>query len=293
MEKTERTNRLVRPFSLGLTLSLYFGSMLLYNNKLLPTVTLQLPNRGLAFGDGFFETLIFTAGRLRLAADHLARMQQAATALYLTLPEALATAEALENTLGHLAQANHLPAARLRLQLWRTGGGRYTPPTDTTEWLATAEPFVADESPITTADFALETHSIYSPLSFCKGPQAWLYVRAAHERQRRGLDEIILCDAAGHVAEAGAAAIFWVKDDGLFTPSLASGCVAGVRRAQVLRAAWAAAVECQEGLYATQDLLAADAIFTANVGTLRVVQSIGSVSFQQVLPFLTQIGIAG
>ena len=293
MEKAERTNRLVRPFSLGLTLGLYFGSMLLHNNKLLPTVTLQLPNRGLAFGDGFFETLIFTAGRLRLAADHLARMQQAATALYLTLPEALATAEALENTLGRLAQANHLPAARLRLQLWRSGGGRYTPTTDTAEWLATAEPFVADESVIEKADFALETHSIYSPLSFCKGPQAWLYVRAAHERQRRGLDEIILCDAAGHVAEAGAAAIFWVKDGVLFTPSLASGCVAGVRRAQVLRAARAAAVECQEGLYTTQDLLAADAIFTANVGTLRVVQSIGSVSFQQALPFLTQIGIAG
>ncbi|RZK13184.1 MAG: hypothetical protein EOO56_27640, partial [Hymenobacter sp.] len=37
-----------------------------------------------------------------------------------------------------------------------------------------------------------------------------IYVRAAHERQQRGLDEIILCDAAGQVAEAGAAAIFWL-----------------------------------------------------------------------------------
>ena len=67
-------------------------------------------------------------------------------------------------------------------------------------------------------------------------------MRAAHERQQRGLDEIILCDAAGHIAEAGAAAIFWVKDEVLLTPALASGCVAGVRRAQVLRAAQAAGV---------------------------------------------------
>ena len=253
--------------------------MLLFNDNLLPTVALPLPNRGLAFGDGFFETLIFAAGRLRLAPDHLARMQQAATALYLTLPAALATAEALETTLARLAQANVLPAARLRLQLWRAGGGRYTPTTDAAEWLATAEPFATDDSPVATADFALKTHSIHSPLSFCKGPQAWIYVRAAHERQRRGLDEIILCDAAGHVAEAGAAAIFWERDGVLFTPALASGCVAGVRRAQVLRAARAAGVECREGLFAREELLAADAIFTANVAAVRAVRQVSSAHY--------------
>ena len=223
----------------------------LLSNELLEEVSLRLPlpNRGLAFGDGFFETLIFKAGRLRLAADHHARMQLAAAALYLTLPAALASAEALETTLATLAAANHLPAARLRLQLWRGGGGRYTPTTDAAEWLATAEAFTPDNSAIARADFAQETHSIHSPLSFCKGPQAWLYVRAAHERQQRGLDEIILCNAAGHVAEAGAAAIFWVKDEVLFTPALETGCVAGVRRAQVLRAARTAGVECREGLF--------------------------------------------
>ena len=256
-------------------------AQLLFNGELIQATGfgLALPNRGLAFGDGFFETLIFTAGRLRLAADHLARMQQAATALYLTLPEALATAEALEATLGRLSQANALPAARLRLQLWRAGGGRYTPTTDTTDWLATAEAFEATDSVIGRADFALETHSIHSPLSFCKGPQAWLYVRAAHERQQRGLDEIILCDAAGHVAEAGAAAIFWVKDNVLFTPALESGCVAGVRRAQVLRAARAAGVECRDGLYQKNELLAADSVFTANVAALRTIAQIQSSRF--------------
>ena len=262
--------------------------MLLLNNTLLSSAALALPNRGLAFGDGFFETLVFADGRLRLASDHHARMQQAAAALHLTLPAALATAEALAATLARLAAANHLPAARLRRQLWRAGGGRYTPATDAADWLATAEPFVADDSPVEQADFALETHSIYSPLSFCKGPQAWLYVRAAHERQRRGLDEIILCDAAGHVAEAGAAAIFWLKDDVLFTPVLATGCVAGVRRAQVLRAAQGAGLECREGLFGQTELLAADAAFTANVAAVRAVRAIGDVRYgTTVLPEFT------
>jgi len=250
--------------------------MMLFNGELVApqNFALPLPNRGLAFGDGFFETLIFIDGQLRLAADHAARMQQAAVALYFTLPTALATAEALAATLAGLAAANHLPAARLRLQLWRGGGGRYTPPTAAAEWLATAEAFAPDDAPLPHADFAHDTHSIFSPLSFCKGPQAWLYVRAAHERQQRGLDEIILCDTAGHVAEAGAAAIFWVKDDVLFTPALTSGCVAGVRRAAVLRAARAAGLACHEGLFPPADLLTADFAFTANVAAVRAVRQV-------------------
>jgi branched-subunit amino acid aminotransferase/4-amino-4-deoxychorismate lyase len=258
--------------------------MLLFNNDLLLATTLPLPNRGLAFGDGFFETLVYHDQQLRLAADHAARMQQAAAALYLTLPPPLATAEALAATLTHLAEANHLPAARLRIQLWRSGGGRYTPPTDAAEWLATAEPFVPDDSPIIRADFAHETQSLYSPLSFCKGPQAWLYVRAAHERQQRGLDEIILCDAAGHVAEAGAAALFWLKDNTLYTPALASGCVAGVRRADVLRRALALGIRCQEGLLLAPEVLAAEAVFTANVAAVRTVRQLGTMTFAEPEP---------
>ena len=259
---------------------------ILHNGRLLAQTgfALPLPNRGLAFGDSFFETLIFVKGCLRYADDHLARMKQAAAALHLILPATLASAEALENTLGPLARANRLPAARLRLQLWRAGGGRYTPSTDMAEWLATAEAFLTDETPLQQADFALETQSIFSPLSFCKGPQAWLYVRAARERAQRELDEIILCDAAGHLAEAGAAAIFWVKEAVLFTPALASGCVAGVRRAQVLRAARVQGIPCREGLFLRKELLTAEAVFTANVAAVRAVERVGSVSFSPLIP---------
>ena len=261
-------------------------SQLLFNGTLLEAnaLCLPLPNRGLAFGDGFFETLVYEGGRLRLAPDHLARMQAATTALHLALPAPLATPAALAATLAGLAAANHLPAARLRVQLWRAGGGRYTPPTDAAEWLATAEAFAPDESALEKVDFALETHTLPSPLSFCKGPQAWLYVRAAHERQQRGLDEIVLLDAAGHVAEAGAAAIFWLKHDVLYTPSLASGCVAGVRRAAVLRAARQLGLPCQEGLFLASELLGAEAVFTANVAALRPVRAVGRVHFPGAIP---------
>ncbi|GAA4008949.1 aminodeoxychorismate lyase [Hymenobacter fastidiosus] len=249
--------------------------MLLFNDHLLPSATLPLPNRGLAFGDGFFETLVFVNGDLRYAADHLARMQQAAAALHFALPAPLATAEGLGAVLARLTTAMRLPTARLRLQIWRAGGGRYTPLTGTAEWLLTAEPYETDASAIDQADFALENHTLASPLSFCKGPQAWLYVRAAYERQQRGLAEIILCNAAGQVAEAGAAAIFWLKNEELFTPALTTGCVAGVRRAHVLRTARAHGLACHEGHFQPAELQAADVAFTANVAALRLIRQIG------------------
>ncbi|WP_167856271.1 aminotransferase class IV [Hymenobacter metallicola] len=263
--------------------------MLLLNNQLLPTATLALPNRGLAFGDGFFETLVYTDNRLRHAALHTARMQQAASALFLTLPPQLATPEALETTLAGLATASRRSAARLRVQLWRAGGGRYTPPTTDAEWLATAEDFAADTSPIQRAGFAEETQALYSPLSFCKGPQAWLYVRAAHERQQRGLDEIILCDAAGHVAEAGASAVFWLNAGKLFTPSLTTGCVAGVRRAHLLRVARQHGLPCEEGLFYPETLLAAETVFVANVASIRTIRQIGHQIFATDHALLAQL----
>ncbi|UOQ51815.1 aminotransferase class IV [Hymenobacter cellulosivorans] len=264
--------------------------MLLYNDNLQPTAPLAWPNRGLAFSDGFFETMVFAGGRLRYAALHAARMQQAAAALYLELPPPLASATALENTLHRLLQAQNLPTeARLRVQLWRAGGGRYTPPTDSVEWLATAEALTLDNSLIQQADFAEETQTIYSPLSFCKGPQAWLYVRAAHERQQRGLDEIILTDAAGHVAEAGAAAVFWLRNETLYTPALTTGCVAGVRRQHLLAVARQHHIPYVEGLFTRAELHAAEAVFVANVAAIRPVLRLGTTSFKLGHPLLEQL----
>ena len=62
-------------------------------------------------------------------------------------------------------------------------------------------------------------------------------------------------------------------------PALTSGCVAGVRRAEVLRTAQMQGVECREGLFQQAELLAANAVFTANVAAVRVIQKISNQYF--------------
>lgn len=257
------------------------SSVLLYNDHLLPTAnfTFSLPNRGLQFNDGFFETLVWSAGAVRYLPHHLHRMRAAAVALHLPLPPALADANALTATVRRVAAANSLPEARVRIQLWRGGGGLYTPPVDaSTEYMATALPFQPNDQPIPQAGFARETHTFLSPLSFCKGPHALYYVRAGLERQARGLDELLLLNATGHVAEAVSAAVFWIRDGQLFTPALATGCVAGVRRAHLLAVARQQGLPYQEGVFLPEHLLTAEAVFTANVAGLRPVERLHEVA---------------
>ncbi|RTQ45603.1 aminotransferase IV [Hymenobacter gummosus] len=268
------------------------STLAMFDGELLPleAVRLPLPNRGLQFNDGFFETLICAGGRVKWLPDHAARLQRAAAALHLDLPASLSTPAALGATLTRFAAASGVAGpVRLRLQLWRGGGGLYAPPTANAHWLLTAAPFTPHDALIAQASFATGIRTQFSPLSFCKGPYALHYVLAAQERQARGLDELLLLDAHGHVAEAVAAAVFWLKNGVLYTPSLESGCVAGIRRAHLLRVARAHGLPCQEGLFAAAELLTAEAAFTANVAGIRAVAQIESVLFAADHPLLADL----
>jgi branched-subunit amino acid aminotransferase/4-amino-4-deoxychorismate lyase len=269
--------------------------MLLYNGQLLQEedFALTLPNRGLFFNDGFFETLVWAEGGIRYLPHHLTRMQRATAALGLALPPELASTQRLTHTLGELAASNEPSttnnAHRLRLQFWRGGGGLYTPETTACNWLATTRPFAPNDAPVATAGFAETVHTRISPVSFCKGPESLTYVLAARERAQRGLDELLLLDAAGHVAESVSAAVFWLAHGVLCTPALATGCVAGVRRAHLLEVARQHGVECREELFQPAKLLAADVVFTANVAGIRAVSQLGEVQWPTTSPLLLQL----
>ncbi|WP_052346404.1 aminotransferase class IV [Hymenobacter swuensis] len=269
--------------------------LVLYNGELLPadTVRLPLPNRGLYFNDGFFETLVWEPAGLRYLPYHVARMQRAATALSLELPATLASAAALTATVQQLIGTAPEPVQRLRLQLWRSGGGLYAPATTQPDWLLTTQPFAAVETPVLQCDFATTVRTHSSSVSFCKGPNALLYVLAAQERQRRRLDEVILLSHEGYVAETVAAALGWIRQKTIYAPTEAAGGVAGTRLAHLRTTAAALGLLWREGLYEPDELLRAEAVFTANVAGVRAVQQIGTVEFHSAThPLLRRLCLA-
>ncbi|RSK33129.1 aminotransferase class IV [Hymenobacter metallilatus] len=257
--------------------------MLLYNGHLLPEAefALPLPNRGLYFNDGFFETLVWSHDQIRYAPHHLARLQRAATALGLELPAALTTEAALAATISLLV-ATAPPSGtgyRIRLQLWRGGGGLYSPATNAAEWLMTQQPFQAVTGTIRHSALAESVHTQASAVSFCKGPNALLYVLAAQERQRRQLDELILLSKEGYVAEAVAASVAWIRGNTVYTPDVATGCVAGARLRHLQEAARQAGLHWHTGLFGPEELLAAEAVFTANIAGIRAILRLNATDF--------------
>ena len=69
-------------------------------------------------------------------------------------------------------------------------------------------------------------------------------VVALAEARRRGGTEAIFANLAGHLCEGTGSNVFYVVDGELRTPTLASGCLAGVTRALVLE--WCGGVEVDE-----------------------------------------------
>ncbi len=262
----------------------YPTPVLLYNGQLHPDdhFALPLPNRGLYFNDGFFETMVWARGTLRYLPYHWQRLQAAAAALGFALPPELASAQALASTIERLVRQHAeyaTAAARVRLQLWRGGGGLYAPTTPQPDWLVTLQPFTEHNAPVGQAAFAHTVRVAASPVSFCKGPNALTYVLAAREREQRNLDEILLLSGAGHVAEAVAAAVVWIWNGTIYCPALSTGCVLGTRLGHLREVARQLHITWQEGLFEPKELLAAEAVFTANVAGIRAVQQVEEVVF--------------
>jgi branched-chain amino acid aminotransferase/4-amino-4-deoxychorismate lyase len=256
---------------------------LLHNFRFIPKdkFSLSYSNRSFQYNDGLFDTLILDKGQVRFLADHLERMQQASQLLQFALPIELHQPDVLQGYILQLAEKTNLlhRLARIKVHVWRSPGGLFTPDQHTVETLVTIQPQAAVSKIIPRVDLAITVHNTYSPLSFFKGPFATQYVLASLEKKQKQLDELILLDAAGHVSECLTANIFWVKENTLYTPALATGCIAGILRKNILQVSAREGIKVEEGIFTLQDLLAAEAIFTSNVTGLRPIQFLQQTEF--------------
>ena len=92
-------------------------------------------------------------------------------------------------------------------------------------------------------------------------------VVALAEAKRKGATEAIFANLAGHLCEGTGSNVFYVVDGELRTPSLASGCLAGVTRALLLE--WFGGVEVDEPIGVVEK---ASEVFLAS--TTRDVQAV-------------------
>jgi len=246
-----------------------------------PTSVLPLPDRGVDYGDGLFETLLVHRGKPLYTGLHMGRMAHGLRVL--ALPDCLKDArQQLEIAANSSFNQFKWQWAVLRLSVIRGYGQRgYAP-------FANALPRILiqigcldrDGGQVNTAatlGVASVRLSKQPLLAGIKHLNRLEQVLAATQAQADGVDECIMLDQTDHLTCVVAGNLFLVRGGKLMTPKM-SGCgVAGTRRRLIMEK-WAPSIglEVREVRLKMSDLLAAEEVFYSN--SLQTVRPISRLS---------------
>lgn len=230
-------------------------------------------DHGLMVGDGVFETVKVVAGHSFALTRHLDRLKLSAQRMDLPEPDVEAIADGVRRC---LAEAPGWPLGRIRIT-YTSGPGPLG--SDRGDQGTTSVVIVGEQKPFPlTADVTVVPwpRNERGALSGVKSTSYGDNAKALAYAKARGGGEAIFGNLAGDLCEGTGSNIFIVRDGRLLTPTLASGCLAGVTRALVLE--WCGGDEADVPLQALYE--AEEAFLTS---TTRDVQPIRLVD-GQVLP---------
>ena len=251
----------------------------IFNGKLqkADAVYLSPGNRAFCYADGIFETIIVRRGTCNLLPYHFNRLSEGLKVLQIELPFTL---QQLESMVWQLSAQQKALTLRMRLQVWRKEGGLYTPSQTTAHYLLTSTLLEKPSQEKLQVAFAKKVQLSYSPYSSLKSMNALPYVLAGLEKKERQLDDLVLTDTQGQVAECTSSNLFWLKDDCWYTPHLKSGCIAGVMRAYLLDQLHKKDIPVQEVLVPKEELMEARALIATNATGLYTIRQLEYHTFE-------------
>ncbi|MGQ1947054.1 aminotransferase class IV [Geofilum sp. OHC36d9] len=229
-------------------------------------------NRAFRFGDGLFETIHYHKGRLLFWNDHYQRLIEGLATLRFFMG-GFPTKERLEVQILDLLVKNRVfNDGRVRITIFRRGEGLYTPDNLSASWLL--ETTVLKDKGYQWLDKGLHVGlftdfpRLLTPASPFKTLASQANILAGIYAREQVLDDALVVNGNARFIESVSANLFWVKGERLFTPVVASGCVDGIMRRQIIRLAKQLNIQVMENQGATaDDLMAADEIFLTNVIT--------------------------
>jgi branched-chain amino acid aminotransferase len=229
------------------------------------TATVSVYDHGLLYGDGVFEGIRAYGGRLFRLGAHLDRLYASAKAIWLEIPMAKAD---LGRVVEEGLTKSGIKDAYIRLVVTRGVGDLGLDPrkcakpsiiciTDTIA-LWPAERYEKGLIALTAATPINHRESL-SPR--VKSLNYLSHILAKIEGVAAGVDEVIMLDAQGYVAEASGMNLFCVTRGTVRTPPAYAGILRGVTRDTVLEIARDAGYGVEELPLNRYDLYTADEVF--------------------------------
>jgi len=239
-----------------------------YNGRFVPATEpiFTADNRSFRYGDGCFETMKVYQSQVLLADLHFERLMTSMNRLHFDLPLHF-TKEYFTRLIIELCNKNGVSRlARVRLSVFRSNGGFYEPTDNTPSFVIqcgelSRKIFELNEDGLT-VDIFPDARKSSDKLSSIKSNNCLAYVMAAMFARQQMLDEAILLNHQGRVADTTNANIFIVRGQQIITPPLSEGGVCGVMRRYLLKADLPFKIE--EYPLTIADLEMADEIFLTN-----------------------------
>jgi branched-chain amino acid aminotransferase len=249
----------------------YFVAMAFINvnGKTVPAdlPVLTADNRGYRYGDGLFETIKVKEGEVQLNQLHIERLFTGADLLQYDLPP-FVTAVKLEEEIKTLCRKNNCEKlARVRLSVSRGSGGLYDGDNKAGYviecWPLEERLTRLNENGLVIDIFqdAAKACDVFANL---KSASHLPYVMGAYYAKENKLNDSLILNTHGRIADSTIANVFVVKDGFLLTPALSEGCIAGVMRRHLLNQLVVAGYKVSETTITIQDVLNADEVFLTN-----------------------------
>ena len=236
------------------------------DGHLLPDPTapaVRVTDHGLTVGDAVFEAVKVVHGRPFALSRHLDRLVVSARGLGLPEPDLALVRRGVTEVLNGTV----LPLGRLRITYTAgpaplgSGRGDGTP---TLVVVADSMGPAPETTSVVTVPWPRNERGALAGLKTTSYAENVVALAEAH---RRGATEAVFANLAGHLCEGTGSNVFYVVDGELRTPTLASGCLAGVTRQLVLD--WCGGREVDEPIEAVAE---ASEVFL--VSTTRDVQGV-------------------
>jgi branched-chain amino acid aminotransferase len=246
------------------------------NGKIQPgdKPALLASNRGYRYGDGLFETMKVINEKILLGEYHFERLFSGLSLLKFEIPKLFTPVKLTEEIL-RLCEKNECgQRARVRLSVFRGNGGLYD---DDRSLQYIIECWPLDEAinklndPDSYRDGLLI--DIYSDVrkscdifSNLKSSNFLPYTMAAIYAKENQLNDCLLLNESGNIADATTANLFIIKDGMITTPALSEGCVNGVMRRHLLERLKGEdrGFKTEESIITIDNLLHADEVFLTN-----------------------------
>ena len=229
---------------------------------------LRVSNRAFRYGDGFFESIRLIDGKPVFLKEHFKRLKSTFKFFGFDFPESL-NIDALKDSIGQLAVHNGVTSGgKARLIVWRKPGGLYGSAGRSVDYLLECEPIENNEFQLNPKGLTVNVFQELSinpaPQSHYKTTNAIPYVMASNWVTETGMDDALMLDTDGNIAEATSSNLFMLIGEKLVTPDLEFGGLKGTMRATVIDLVSRSNITLDEAKVRPDDLEQAEEIFLTN-----------------------------